>query len=96
MSLAAVLLNLLYTTFCIPGEPLVFALDDTIERRWGAKITKRSTPCLLGLMSICFSDVLTAVRMELWENTKLPISPISGLMNNYYAKMRYTLIQAVV
>ncbi len=95
------------------------------QRQWSDQAIERSTPCLLGLMSICclfgnilhqhtpiqpnvtawyqkksvsFSDVLTAVRMELWEKTKLPISPISGLMNNYYAKMRhmcYTLIQAV-
>lgn len=39
--LAAVLLKLLVAAFVKPGEALVFGLDDTIERRWGAKISKR-------------------------------------------------------
>jgi hypothetical protein len=39
--LAGVLLRLLVDTFVAAGEALVFGLDDTIERRWGGKITKR-------------------------------------------------------
>ena len=39
--LAGVLLKLLVDTFVEGGEALVFGLDDTIERRWGHKISKR-------------------------------------------------------
>ena len=39
--LSGVLLKLLVTTFTAPDEALVFGLDDTIERRWGRKISKR-------------------------------------------------------
>ena len=39
--LSGVLLGLLVKTFVPKGEALVFGLDDTIERRWGAKIRKR-------------------------------------------------------
>jgi hypothetical protein len=39
--LSGVLLKLLVDTFVAKGEELVFGLDDTIERRWGAKIKKR-------------------------------------------------------
>ncbi len=39
--LAAVLLKLLVDAFVEPGQPLVFGFDDTVERRWGAKINKR-------------------------------------------------------
>ena len=40
-ALSAVLLELLINSFIAPNEPLVFGLDDTIERRWGRKISKR-------------------------------------------------------
>ena len=39
--LSGVLLKLLIDTFVGTEEALVFGLDDTIERRWGAKINKR-------------------------------------------------------
>ncbi|MCB0562732.1 MAG: transposase, partial [Phaeodactylibacter sp.] len=39
--LSGVLLKLLVAAFAGPGEALVFGFDDTIERRWGAKIKKR-------------------------------------------------------
>lgn len=39
--LSEVLLRLLVNAFIPKGQPLVFGLDDTIERRWGAKISKR-------------------------------------------------------
>jgi hypothetical protein len=35
------LLLLLVNTFVAPGAPIVIGLDDTIERRWGAKISAR-------------------------------------------------------
>jgi hypothetical protein len=35
------LLHLLVATFVPPGAPIVIGLDDTIERRWGAKISAR-------------------------------------------------------
>lgn len=40
-ALAGVLLSLLIKAFIASGIPLVFGLDDTIERRWGKKIKKR-------------------------------------------------------
>ena len=39
--IAGALLKVLVNTFARDGEPLVFGLDDTIERRWGRKINKR-------------------------------------------------------
>jgi hypothetical protein len=39
--LAPVLLGLVVTAFVPLGIPIVFGLDDTIERRWGKKISKR-------------------------------------------------------
>lgn len=39
--LSGVLLGLVVNTFIPKGEPIVAALDDTIERRWGPKISKR-------------------------------------------------------
>jgi len=39
--LSGVLLKLLVDAFVPKGEALVFGLDDTIERRWGSKISKR-------------------------------------------------------
>ena len=39
--LAGVLLKLLVDAFTEADQALVFGLDDTIERRWGAKISKR-------------------------------------------------------
>lgn len=41
LALAQVLLKLLAQTFTQPGEPLVFGIDPTIERRWGHKIAAR-------------------------------------------------------
>ena len=40
-SLSGVLLRLLVDCFVPKGECLVFGLDDTIERRWGRRISKR-------------------------------------------------------
>lgn len=39
--LSGLLLKLLADAFVGAGEPLIFGIDDTIERRWGAKIKKR-------------------------------------------------------
>lgn len=39
--LARTLLGLLLHTFCAPDEPLIFGIDETIERRWGRKIAAR-------------------------------------------------------
>lgn len=39
--LAGVLFGLVVNAFIAKGEPIVFGLDDTIERRWGSKINKR-------------------------------------------------------
>lgn len=39
--LSGVLLRLIVDAFISTGEPIVFGLDDTIERRWGPKINKR-------------------------------------------------------
>ncbi|MCB9350952.1 MAG: transposase [Lewinellaceae bacterium] len=39
--LSGVLLKLLVAAFAGLAKPLVFGFDDTIERRWGAKIKKR-------------------------------------------------------
>lgn len=36
-----VLLRLLLKTFAVPQTPLVFGIDETLERRWGAKIGAR-------------------------------------------------------
>ena len=41
LALARVLLQLLVTTFTASGQPLVFGIDPTIERRWGRKIAAR-------------------------------------------------------
>lgn len=41
LALARTLLGLVVATFTRPDEPLVFALDPTIERRWGHKISAR-------------------------------------------------------
>lgn len=41
LEVAHCLLRLLVTTFGTGGKPLVFGLDDTIERRWGHQITAR-------------------------------------------------------
>lgn len=40
-NIAGMLLKLLVGAFVAAGEPLVFGIDDTIERRWGKKISKR-------------------------------------------------------
>jgi hypothetical protein len=39
--LAHTLLRLLVKTFCPKDKPLVFGIDETIERRWGQQITAR-------------------------------------------------------
>ena len=39
--LSGVVLELLVHAFTAPGEALVFGMDDTIERRWGRRISKR-------------------------------------------------------
>lgn len=41
LEIARQLLLLLIQTFCTEGEPLVFGIDETIERRWGRKIAAR-------------------------------------------------------
>lgn len=41
LDLAQTLLGLLVTTFGTAGQPLIFGLDDSIERRWGLKIAAR-------------------------------------------------------
>lgn len=41
LKLSSILLKLLVDAFIPSHEPLVFAIDETIERRWGAKIKKR-------------------------------------------------------
>ncbi len=41
LSLSKVLLGLLVDSFIGTDEPLVFVVDETIERRWGAMISKR-------------------------------------------------------
>lgn len=42
LRLSQLLLGKLVNAFVKPGEPLVFGIDETIERRWGVKITKRA------------------------------------------------------
>jgi hypothetical protein len=39
---APILLDLLVKAFTRSGEPLILGLDDTVERRWGPKITARA------------------------------------------------------
>lgn len=39
---AGVLLGLLVDAFSSPGQTLIFGLDETIERRWGRRITARA------------------------------------------------------
>ena len=41
LSLAQTLLTVIIATFFSEGEPLVFGIDETIERRWGQKIKAR-------------------------------------------------------
>ena len=41
LDMAPILLKLLLTAFAKGDEPLVFGIDPTIERRWGAKIAAR-------------------------------------------------------
>ncbi|MGC9397378.1 MAG: IS701 family transposase [Anaerolineae bacterium] len=41
LDVARKLLRLLVTTFGTAGEPLIFGMDDSIERRWGHKIAAR-------------------------------------------------------
>ena len=41
LAVAQALLLLLIRTFCTSSEPLVFGIDETIERRWGSKISVR-------------------------------------------------------
>lgn len=41
LELAQALLLLVIKTFCSPDAPLVFGIDETIERRWGRKISAR-------------------------------------------------------
>jgi hypothetical protein len=38
---ASMLLRLLVERFVAPGEPLVFGIDETLERRWGSNIKAR-------------------------------------------------------
>lgn len=40
-ALSKILLGLVVKTFVPKGTPIVFGIDDTIERRWGRKINKR-------------------------------------------------------
>lgn len=42
LAASRVLLELLLNRFVASGETLVFGIDETIERRWGAKIKKRA------------------------------------------------------
>ena len=41
LKLSSILLRLLIDAFISKDEPLVFGIDESIERRWGAKIKKR-------------------------------------------------------
>jgi hypothetical protein len=41
LAVAQCLLNLLIKAFCPEEKPLLFGMDDTIERRWGQKIAAR-------------------------------------------------------
>ena len=41
LAVAQALLRLLIRTFCTSSEPLLFGIDETIERRWGSKISAR-------------------------------------------------------
>lgn len=41
LKVSKLLLHLLITTFANPTGPLEFVIDETLERRWGRKITKR-------------------------------------------------------
>lgn len=41
LAMVPILLKLLVTAFTTRGEPLVFGIDPTIERRWGRKIAAR-------------------------------------------------------
>ena len=41
LGLARTLLGMLVASFCKADEPLVFGIDETIERRWGGKIAAR-------------------------------------------------------
>jgi hypothetical protein len=41
LAMAPIVLKLLVRRFAQAGEPLVFGIDPTIERRWGAKIAAR-------------------------------------------------------
>lgn len=41
LQLSTILLDKLVDAFGVEGQPLVFGIDETIERRWGGKISKR-------------------------------------------------------
>jgi hypothetical protein len=41
LDLAQSLLRVLVQAFCPKGQALVFGIDETIERRWGSKISAR-------------------------------------------------------
>lgn len=41
LDMAQTLLTLLLSVFCTGDEPLIFGVDETIERRWGSKIKAR-------------------------------------------------------
>ena len=44
---ASILLSLLLSRFYDPNEPLIFGIDETLERRWGSKIDlQRYSRCL--------------------------------------------------
>jgi len=94
------------------------------QRQWSDLAIERSTPCLMGLMSIVclmantlqpfeiqpnttawyrktavtFSDVLCAVRIEIWRKAKLSTSLFKPHIGSYSAKIRhlwFLLTQAV-
>jgi hypothetical protein len=48
LGVAECLLILLVKTFCPEDKPLVFGIDETIERRWGPKIAAASTAIRCG------------------------------------------------
>ncbi|MGI4869648.1 MAG: transposase [Janthinobacterium lividum] len=66
-----VLLTQLVAAF-LPAGPLVFGLDETLERRWGPRIAARGIPT--------FSDALAAVRRYLWAETSFDNSPTDTIL----------------
>ncbi len=83
LAVSRVLLAQLVAAF-VPTGPVVIALDDTIERRWGARIKARgiyrdpvrsSHGHFVKTSGLRWLSAMAAVRRQLWAEAALSMSP---------------------